>query len=179
MNWGGIMDQKAMLKAAKKGDSEAFTQLFITQKEQIYRVAFAYFKNEQDALEAIQEVTFRAYKNIKKLKEPKYFSTWLTRIMINYCIDELKRKKRFLLSDSQAQKGSLIEEKDDLINIETAIRTLEPKFQEIIILKYFQDMTIEQISDHLGRPSGTIKTWLSKALQELRKQMTKEDGFHV
>ena len=40
-------------------------------------------------------------------------------------------------------------------------------------------MTIEQIADHLGRPSGTIKTWLAKALQELRKQITKEDGFHV
>ena len=173
------MDQTTMLKAAKKGDSEAFIQLFATQKEQVYRIAFAYFKNEQDALEAVQEVTFRAYKNIKKLKEPKYFSTWLTRIMINYCIDELKRKKRFLINDSKAQTGSILEEKDKTIGVETAIKTLEPRFQEIIILKYFQDMTIEQISDHLGHPTGTIKTWLSKALQALRKQITKEDGFHV
>src|SRR5699024_3006731 len=105
------MDQTTMLKAAKKGDSEAFIQLLETQKEQIYRIAFAYLKNEQDALEAIQKVTFRAYKNIKKLKEAKYFSTWLTRIMINYCIDELKRKKRFLINDSKAQTGSILEEK--------------------------------------------------------------------
>jgi len=173
------MDQTTMLKAAKKGDSEAFIQLLETQKEQIYRIAFAYLKNEQDALEAIQEVTFRAYKNIKKLKEAKYFSTWLTRIMINYCIDELKRKKRFLINDSKAQTGSILEEKDKTIGVETAIKTLEPRFQEIIILKYFQDMTIEQIADHLGHPTGTIKTWLSKALQALRKQITKEDGFHV
>jgi RNA polymerase sigma-70 factor (ECF subfamily) len=179
MNWGGIMDLATILRAAKKGDNEAFIQLFKTQKEQLYRIAFAYFKNEQDALEAVQEVTFRAYKNIKRLKEPKYFSTWLTRIMINYCIDELKRKNRFLLSNSKAQTGSVLEEKDKHIGIETAIQMLEPKFQEIIVLKYFQDMTIEQIADHLSRPSGTIKTWLSKALQELRKHITKEDGFHV
>lgn len=168
-----------MLKSAQKGDHIAFVQLFSTQKEQMYRIAFAYLKNEQDALEAIQEVTFRAYKNIKKVKEPKFFSTWLTRIMINYCIDDLKRKKRFLVSDSKAQTGSLTEEKDDLISLEAAIKVLKPSFQEIIILKYFQDMTIEQIADHLGRPSGTIKTWLSKALQELRKQVTKEDRYHV
>ena len=176
---GGTMDRTTMLKAAKKGNSEAFIQLLETQKGQIYRIAFAYLKNEQDALEAIQEVTFRAFKNIRKLKEPKYFSTWLTRIMINYCIDELNRKKRFLISDSKAQTGSFLEEKDKIIGVETAIKALEPKFQEIIILKYFQDMTIEQIADRLGRPSGTIKTWLAKALQELRKQITKEDGFHV
>ena len=106
---GGTMDRTTMLKAAKKGNSEAFIQLLETQKGQIYRIAFAYLKNEQDALEAIQEVTFRAFKNIRKLKEPKYFSTWLTRIMINYCIDELKRKKRFLISDSKAQTGSFLE----------------------------------------------------------------------
>lgn len=179
MNRGGKMDQSAMLKNAQKGDHIAFVQLFAVQKEQMYRIAFAYFKNEQDALEAMQEVTFRAYKNIKKIKEPKYFSTWLTRIMINYCIDELKRKKRFLLSNSKALTGSMIEEKDNLINVEAAIKVLKPKFQEIIILKYFQDMTIEQIATYLGRPSGTIKTWLSKALQELRKQITREDGYHV
>lgn len=173
------MDRFALLKNAQKGDHIAFVQLFATEKEQMYRIAFAYLKNEQDALEAIQEVTFRAYKNIKKLKEPTYFSTWLTRIIINYCNDELKRKKRFLLSDTKAQTGSLLEEKDDSINIETAINKLKPKFQEIIILKYFQDMTIEQIADHLGRPSGTIKTWLSKSLHELRKHVTKEDGYHV
>lgn len=179
MNWGEVMDKITMLRAAKKGDHEAFIKLFAAEKEQIYRIAFAYLKSEQDALEAIQEVTFRAYKSIKKLKQPKYFSTWLTRIMINYCIDELKRKERFLLNDSKAQTGSIMEEKDKRIGVETAIQMLEPKFQEIIALKYFQDMTIEQMADHLGRPSGTIKTWLSKALQELRKQITKEDGFHV
>lgn len=173
------MNQATMLKAAKKGNSEAFVQLFSTEKEQIYRIAFAYLKNEQDSLEAIQEVTFRAYKNIKKLKEPKYFSTWLTRIMINYCNDELKRRKRFLVNDSKAQTGSIMEEKDKLIGIENALKILDPKLQDVIVLKYFQDMTIEQIADHLRRPSGTIKTWLSKALKELRKQITKEDGFHV
>ena len=179
MNRGGKMNVIVLLKAAKKGDNDAFFTLFSTEKNQLYRIAFAYLKNEVDALEAIQEVTFRAYKNINKVKEPKYFSTWLTRIMMNYCIDELKRKKRLLLNDTKAQTGSITEENDERISMEAAVETLEPKLQEIIILKYFQDMTIEQIADHLGHPSGTIKTWLSKALQILRKHISKEGGFYV
>jgi RNA polymerase sigma-70 factor (TIGR02954 family) len=173
------MDVFALLKAAKKGDSDALFKLITLQKEQLYRIAFSYLKNEQEALEAIQEVTFRAYKNIKKVKEPKYFSTWITRIMMNYCVDELKRRKRFLPNNAEVETASITEENDNRISMEAAIQTLEPKLQEVIILKYIQDMTIEQIADALGHPSGTIKTWLYKALQLLRKQLTKEGGFNV
>lgn len=173
------MDVYALLKATKKGDSEAFFQLITGHKKQLYRVAFSYLKNEQDALEAIQEVTFRAYKKIKKVKEPKYFSTWLTRIMINYCADELKRKGRFLPEMKDARTNGVTEENDNRITMEDAIQLLEPKLQEIIILKYFQDMTIEQIATNLGHPTGTIKTWLNKALQGLRKELIKGGGFDV
>lgn len=171
------MDVALLLNAAKKGDHDAFFQLITEQKQQLYRIAFAYLKNEQDALEAIQEVTFRAFKNIKKVKEPKYFKTWITRIMLNYCIDELKRKKSFMPQMNDVSATSIVEENDSRLSIEAAIEKLEPKLQEVIILKYFQDLTIEQMADALGHPSGTIKTWLNKALISLRSQLAKEDGF--
>ncbi|MFZ3579107.1 sigma-70 family RNA polymerase sigma factor [Virgibacillus sp. DJP39] len=168
-----------LLHAAKKGDSEAFLQLITSNKSQLYRVALAYLKDEQEALEAIQEVTFRSYKKIKKVREPKYFATWLTRIMINYCADELKRKKRFSPADYDVKAKTIVEENDSRITMEAAIQVLEPKLQEIIILKYFQDMTIEQIATSLEQPTGTIKTWLNKALRRLRKELAKEGGFYV
>lgn len=178
-NWGGEMDVHQLLEASKKGDSDAFFMLVTMQKEQLYRIALAYLKNEQEALEAIQEVTFRAYKNIKKVREAQYFKTWLTRIMLNYCADEVKRKKRFLPKDDVSNRLGITEENDNRLSMEAAIGKLEPKLQEVVILKYFQDMTIEQIAEILGHPSGTIKTWLNKALQNLRKQLTKEGGFNV
>lgn len=178
-SWGVNMDLYGLLQAAKKGDNEAFLQLITDHKKQLYRVAFAYLKNEQEALEAIQEVTFRAYKKIKKVKEPSYFSTWLTRIMMNYCADELKRKKRFSPDDSVHENGIAVEEKDNRMTMESAIQLLEPKIQEVVILKYFQDMTIEQIGISLGHPTGTIKTWLNKALRKLRQELTKGGGFNV
>ena len=173
------MDGIVLLKAAKKGDSEAFFQLFSKHKEKLYRIALSYLKNEQEALEAIQEVTFRSFKNIKKVREPKYFSTWITRIMMNYCIDELKRRKRFIPGETDLLTESITEENDNRIGMESAIQTLEPNLQEVIILKYFQDFTIDQIAEQLDRPVGTIKTWLNRALQLLRKQITREGGYHV
>lgn len=173
------MDIQKLLKNAKKGNNKAFYQLMMAHKEQLYRIAFSYLKNEQESLEAIQEVTFRAFKNIKKLKKDTYLSTWLIRIMINYCIDELKHKKKILLNEHDVQNKSFIEENDDRINMEMIIKVLDPKLQEIIILKYFQDMTIKQIATHLGQPSGTIKTWLYKALRILRKKIDVEGDYDV
>ncbi|MCU9615037.1 sigma-70 family RNA polymerase sigma factor [Caldibacillus lycopersici] len=167
-----------LLKEAQKGDQEAFFQLLTVHKEQLYRVAYAYLKNEADSLEAIQEVTYRAYKNIKKVKEPKYFSTWLTRIMMNYCNDEWKRRKRLSGKEPTELLLAHVKENDARLSIEAAIQTLDPKLQEVIVLKYFQDMTIEQIAYVLKRPSGTVKTWLNKALRMLRKQLEEGGEFH-
>lgn len=88
------MDDFTLVLRAKKGDETAFYSLMMNHKEQLFKIAYSYLKNEQDALEAIQEVTFRAFKHIRKLKEPDFFSTWLIRILINHCNDELHKKKR-------------------------------------------------------------------------------------
>lgn len=70
------MDPAILIKKAVKGNKEAFYELISLYKEQLYKTAYAYLKNETDALEAIQEVTYRAYKNIKKLKQAHFFLTW-------------------------------------------------------------------------------------------------------
>lgn len=173
------MDIQKLLRNAKRGNNKAFYQLMMSHKEQLYRIAFSYLKDEQESLEAIQEVTFRAFKNIKKVKKHSFFSTWLIRIMINYCIDELNHKKKVLLNEFDVQNISFIEENDDKINMEMIIKVLDPKLQEVIILKYFQDMTIKQIATHLGHPSGTIKTWLYKALGILKGKIEEEGDYGV
>ncbi|WP_275887781.1 sigma-70 family RNA polymerase sigma factor [Bacillus sp. P14.5] len=90
-------EDEVLVKKASKGDGEAFYQLMKIYKMQLYRIALSYFRNDQDALEAIQETTFRAYKGIGKLKKPSYFSTWLVRILLNYCNDELRKKKELYI----------------------------------------------------------------------------------
>jgi RNA polymerase sigma factor (sigma-70 family) len=90
------MSNELLVKRTIEGEEQAFHTLMLQHKEQLYRIAYSYFKNQEDSLEAIQEVTYRAYKAVRKLKEPAYFTTWVVRIMMNYCTDELRKSSVFL-----------------------------------------------------------------------------------
>ena len=81
------MDELIVAEKARKGDTTAFIALMDMHKITLYRTAFAFLKNEQDALEAVQEITVRAYKKIHTVKNPRYMKTWLIKIMMNYCQD--------------------------------------------------------------------------------------------
>lgn len=73
---------------------DQFINEFHSMKSQLYRIALLYLRNEASALEAVDETVFLAYKNLRKLKQPAYIKTWITRILINVCKKELKRAKR-------------------------------------------------------------------------------------
>jgi RNA polymerase sigma-70 factor (TIGR02954 family) len=167
-------ESEILVKRAKKGDDEAFYQLITVHKMQLYRIALTYLRNEHDAMEAIQETTYRAYKGLRKLREPKYFSTWLIRIMMNYCRDQLKKNKRLVLDDTILQSAQGPAEKSYL-EIEEAILKLDEKYRRVIILKYLEDMKIEEIARTLNHPKGTVKTWLHKGLVALRRQFTEDE----
>lgn len=171
------MVDEMLVKAARKGDEEAFYRLITAQKEQLYNIAYCYLKNEQDALEAIQETVCRAYVKLDKLQEPKYFGSWLIRILINYCIDEQKRRKRKVpLEDSVAHCDSTALES---LIVEEAVEKLGDKYKQVIVLKYFQDMSISDIAKVMERPEGTIKTWIFRALERLRDLLGKESDCGV
>lgn len=177
--------------AAIRGDAEAFYELINLHKNQLYRIAFRYLKSEQDALEAIQEMTYRAYRSINKLKEPEYFQTWLIRILINACNDELKR-----LRVQVPLTGEVIQYKDKLsaldnstepggradvqrLDILEALDHLDTRYRQVIELKYFEDLTIQQIAVVLERPEGTIKTWLIQSYKRLKEYLQERGDSHV
>ncbi|OEH93760.1 sigma-70 family RNA polymerase sigma factor [Bacillus solimangrovi] len=169
------MNIEQLVKQAQKHNDEAFFEPISIHKAQIYKIAFSYMKNEQDALEAVQEVTYRAYSSIKKLKNPNYFATWLTRITLNYCADEQKRKRKTLNKEIEYASEAADNHVIGNIEVERLIESLDPKYQQVITLKYVQDYTIPQIAEVIQRPEGTIKTWLNKSLRLLRKELEKEE----
>lgn len=171
------MSVEEQVKLAIKGDEKAFQYLMDTYKEGLYRTAFAYVKNENDALDIIQETVYKAYISIDKLKEPKYFKTWLTRILINNAINFTNKEKKIVYiteeinNYSNCYGSNTVDEKLDIFN---SIEKLEEKYKKIIVLKYFQDLTITEISQVLDCPPGTVKTYLNKALNKLRLFMNEE-----
>lgn len=169
------MEQVEYIELVRQGDINAFYSMISPHKSQMYKIAYSYFGNEQDALEAIQETTCRAYNNFHKLKQPEYFKTWLIRILINYCIDERKRMKK---SVSLVEDVSIRDDEDidRRLEIRRALQKLTSLSKTIIILKYFEDLTINEIAGIMQKPTGTIKTWLNKALKELRSIIGEEDA---
>ncbi|MFD0670057.1 sigma-70 family RNA polymerase sigma factor [Cohnella sp. GCM10027633] len=169
------MDNELLALAARRGDDEAFYSLIQQHREKMYRIAYTYLKNETDALEAVQEATCRAYMQIRKLKEPGYFGTWLIRIVMNYCTDEVKRRARrnapAVPTEPHATSGE--SELLERMLLETEVERLEDNYRKVIQLKYYHDLTITEIARTLEKPEGTIKTWLHKALAGLRQRIGK------
>ncbi|WP_058304587.1 sigma-70 family RNA polymerase sigma factor [Gorillibacterium timonense] len=162
---------------ARRGDDDAFARLADSCKERLYRIAFAYLRNEPDALEAVQETVCRAYMKIGKLKEPEYFLTWITRILLNYCADE--RKRRIRAGNELADYDAVVWDQGADPDLQAAITGLEPKYRRIVVLMYFEGYTLTEIARILEIPDGTVKTRLHKALSELRRHLGEGEWTHA
>lgn len=163
------LNEMKLIKESIKGNKESFGILIKNNKEYLYKMAFLYVKDEQDALEVIHETVYRAFLNIEKLKKAKFFNTWITRILINVSIDFLKRKGKSEILDESIpiikEKSEVsTEEKLDLYN---AIDLLNDNYKTVIIMMYFNDMKIKDIAKIMEIPENTVKTYLRRAKQAL------------
>ena len=169
------MEERELAERSIRGDAEAFVSLMELYKASLYRTAYAFLKSEHSAVEAVQEVTARAFRNIRRLKETAYAKTWVTRIMINYCQDELKKSRREPVSgrvpeDITRQPG------DDFLILEEALLTLPDPSRRLIHLKYFEEMKIKEIAEIEKLPEGTVKSRLHKSLRTLRDFINGKGG---
>ncbi|MBY0223217.1 MULTISPECIES: sigma-70 family RNA polymerase sigma factor [Sporosarcina] len=165
------MNYSKLLKKAQKGNDQAFLTLIDQEKEKLYRIAFTYVKNETDALDIVQETIYKAYTSISSLKEPAYFSTWLTRILINSSLDFIRKNNKVIpieqesLERIESHQTAFSEDKLDLLN---AIDQLEEKYKTAVLLRFYQDLSVKQIAKILECPEGTVKTNLHRAINKLR-----------
>lgn len=164
------------VKKAIDGDDEAFISVILMHKEALFRTALAYLKNEEDALEAVQEVTFRAYEKINTLRQPEYVKTWLIRIMMNDCRDRLRKQKRLVFNEEiLLQQG--ISDDFTYLEIEEALETLSVEQRELIYLRYLHEIKIKDIADMTAVPESTVKTRLYKSLAKLKIYFTEKGAI--
>ena len=174
------MEDVFLVKRATKGDRQAFEKLMDIYFDRLCREAYIRCKYEEDVKEIVQETIYKAYRNIRSLKEPQYFKTWLSRILINVANDYLRNKGMvdLELDETSYVKEVVIEDKIEIkIDLYNAIDELEDKYKDAVILRYIDDLKIEDISKILDRPVNTIKTHLRKALKDMKK-MLKEGYFN-
>jgi RNA polymerase sigma-70 factor (ECF subfamily) len=164
------LDTNYLVKKAQKGDDSAYLELFRQHEELIYRMAFIYVKNQEDALDIVQETAYRSFKSIKTLKHPKYFKTWLTKIAISCSLNLLRQRTKVI--QFEPQKVDLLQtENEDVtlsIMLDDVIEKLDATEKSIILLRFYQDYTIKDAAEMLELPLGTAKTVLYRALDKLR-----------
>jgi RNA polymerase sigma-70 factor, ECF subfamily len=171
-----------------KGDQNAFEEIVTLFQHRLYQVCYRMLGNAQEAEDISQEAFVRAYINIHTFDQKRKFSTWLFRIATNLCIDRIRKKKPDYYLDANvpgtdglnmysqiAATDELPEDEVERMELQQRIHyeigRLPDKYRSVIILRYIEELPLQEIGDILELPLGTVKTRVHRGREVLRKQM--------
>ncbi len=148
-------------------------QELLASYESLYRLAYTYVKNEEDAMDVVQESAYKAIKNAGALKHGDFIKTWLFRIVINTSVELLRQKQREVSSELLQENG----EEDLYCDFDTidALDVLSDKERAVIVLRYFEDRKLQEIADVLQENLSTTKSILYRSLKKLKIKLTEGD----
>ncbi len=147
------------------------TQLIADYKK-LYRLAYSYVHNENDALDIVQESAYKAIKNSYTLKNPQYVGTWLYRIVINESISFLRKHKQQLVELYEAD-GETEDQYTDF-DLRQALNSLDPLDKTVVVLRFFEGMQLNQIAEAMDENLNTVKSRLYRSLKKLKLSLAKE-----
>ncbi|KAA9016927.1 RNA polymerase sigma factor SigW [Niallia endozanthoxylica] len=179
---------KARIKQVLKGDQNAFGEIVELYKDKVFQLSFRMLGNRHEAEDIAQEAFIRAYVNIQSYNINLKFSTWLYRIATNLCIDRIRKKKPDYYLDAEVAgtegltmysqipaKTPLPEDDVESLELQDTIQReiskLPEKYRTVIVLKYIEELSLNEISEILDMPLGTVKTRIHRGREALRKQL--------
>ncbi|SHN78846.1 RNA polymerase sigma factor [Desulfitobacterium chlororespirans] len=172
------MEQEVMnrVKQAQNGDKEALIQLIMSQKEDYYRLAYVYMKNQEDSLDALEDMILKVFENIRTLKNAEAFFNWSKTILVNCCKQNLRKKNKVILlqelpEETYEEAFGVYEER---MAFEAHLASLNLHYQEVLRLRFLLDMDYQTIADLLKIPLGTVKSRMHTGLQKLKQRMEVE-----
>lgn len=151
--------------------NENFTQRIDASKQKLYKTAILYMSSHSAAMDVLDEAIYKAWCAKNKLREEAFFDTWITRILINECNNELRRQKRLYPIDELPEMAA---EELDHLPLKEAIRRLPKELKDVIILRYFSGFTLAETAQMLKIPQGTAASRQRKALKLLRLELEEE-----
>ena len=168
------------VELAKEGNQEAFAKLIEQEKLKLYKTGISILKNDDDTCDAIQETLISAYKSLNSLKNNEYFSTWIMRILINKCYDIIRKNKKVTYINEKMKKEDTYYEiylqESDLENV---LNQIDNDLRTVVVLYYYDDLSISQISEVLNIPEGTVKSRLSRARDKIYAVLKEEEGDYL
>ena len=156
---------------------EALTTYVIENQEKFYRLAFSYVRDQQTAMDVVQDAVVKALEHVADLREMAYLRTWFYRILVNESLAHWNKMKREVLWEPEQMKTVLdtaqtMEEGGS--EMYTAVMHLPPEMKTVVILRYYEDMTLQEIAQVTGASLSKVKYRLYTGLKKLRGLYEKE-----
>ena len=169
------------IRACQQGDREAFRLLFETYKDRVYSVALYYFGgDEATAGDITQQVFLKLFGKIGQFHGDSEFTTWLYRLVVNACADEQRKRRRFLpfgeageaeLPPARVRVEDGLARSEVAGEVKRAVAALKPKLRAAILLKYFEELSYEEIASVLGCSKGTVASRLNRGHRALARKL--------
>lgn len=180
------MEERELVIKMQNGDEQAFFELYEKYKDTLFRTACLIVGNQADGEDVLQETFVSAYYHCKELKNPDLWKYWLFQILRRHAFRSMKKKKKeipdenvLVLADKEEymQENQGFFENEDRKEIWGAIEQLPLKQKTIIILFYFNDMSVSQISNIMECSEGTVKSRLFLARNRLKKLLLENNSY--
>lgn len=182
--------EKELLQKAKAGDMDSFEILIEGIKAKAFQIALSYLKNEEDAKDALQDSLLKIYRSLGHFNEKSQFSTWVYRVVVNTCIDTVKKNKRrrnnvtelyaapseegaseiaMEIPDEKYQPEQVFLRKEKRNTILECLTMLSAPLREVVMLRDIQGFTYGEIADILQVSEGTVKSRLNRGRMTLKE----------
>ena len=190
-----------LVTAVKGGDRQAFKVLMQRYQRKVYAVAFGFLRNQEDALDVVQESFIKVHRYIGKFEGNSSFYTWLYRIVANLCIDHLRKAKRHrdvefddgLRHDGKDEPPSdlvphlgrfgdpsdMLRRKEILAAVEASLAQLSDKHRAVIVMRELQGMSYEEMAQAMKCSKGTIMSRLFHARRNMQKHLKERLGYRA
>jgi RNA polymerase sigma-70 factor (ECF subfamily) len=196
-------NETRLIEACQRGDREAFRDLFDAHKDRVWSIALYYTGDESLARDVTQQVFLKLFTNISQFRGDASFATWLYRMVVNACLDERRGRRRWVSFDFFHPDGSdginrdrtgdrgevaMKELKEEAFQeerfarfevslaVKEAIMKLKPKLRMVILLKYFEDLSYEEMAEALGCSTGTVASRLNRGHKALAQKLARLRG---
>ncbi len=170
-----------LIKKAQKGDKNAFTDIILQIRNDLYKIAKTRISSDDDIEDLIQDTMIETYKHIKKLREPERFKMWVIKILVNKCNKLYKKKYRNDISIDEYNMENYIilnSQKDieDDLNFYYLIKKLKYEERIVLVLHYMEQYSVKDISKILKINENTVKTHLFRARERIKKDLNEKEG---
>lgn len=169
-----------LIKKAQKGDKNAFTDVILQIRNDLYKIAKTRISSDDDIEDLIQDTMIETYKHIKKLREPEKFKMWVIKILINKCnkLYKKKYKKDISIDEYDLEKYIILNSQKDIeddLNFYHLIKDLKYEERIVLVLHYMEQYSVKDISKILKINENTIKTHLYRAREKIKKKLNEKE----